>query len=157
MKNNELVEVLGFSEELKEHVKRLNYAWLEKYFRVEKNDVISLTNPKAEIIDKGGHIFFAKKGEEIVGTVSLLKKTDHIFELGKMAVSDKAQGSGIGKILLEHALNFAKQQQGIQAIILYSNTKLESAIHIYRKYGFEEVELEAGLYERADIKMQLLL
>ena len=120
---------------------------------MEKNNVISLSNPKEEIIDKGGFIFYAKLNDEIVGTASLLKKDETTFELGKMAVSGKAQGHKIGTLLLEHCLEFAKQKQ-IKTLILYSNTKLESAIHLYRKYGFSEVELEQGLYERADIKME---
>ena len=147
------IEIIDFSEDQKEAIKTLNYEWLEKYFRVEKNDVISLSNPKEEIIDKGGFIFYAKLNDEIVGTASLLKKNETIFELGKMAVSEKAQGHKIGTLLLEYCLNFAKQKQ-IKTLILYSNTKLESAIHLYRKYGFSEVELEKGLYERADIKME---
>ncbi len=147
------IEIIDFSEELQEHIKTLNYEWLEKFFRVEKSDVISLSNPKKEIIDKGGFIFYAKLNGEIVGTSSLLKKNENIFELGKMAVSKKAQGHRIGTILLEHCLNFAKQKK-IKTIILYSNTQLESAIHLYRKYGFSETELEKGLYERANIKMQ---
>ena len=147
------IEIIDFSEDQKEAIKTLNYEWLEKYFRVEKNDVISLSNPKEEIIDKGGFIFYAKLNDEIVGTASLLKKSETIFELGKMAVSEKAQGHKIGTLLLEYCLSFAKQKQ-IKTLILYSNTKLESAIHLYRKYGFSEVELEQGLYERADIKME---
>jgi N-acetylglutamate synthase-like GNAT family acetyltransferase len=91
--------------------------------------------------------------DEIVGTASLLKKTEAIYELGKMAVTDRAQGQGIGTILLEHCLNEAKQKQ-IKTLILYSNTILKSAIHLYRKYGFVEIELESGLYERANIKME---
>uniref|UniRef100_UPI003137C2CF GNAT family N-acetyltransferase n=1 Tax=Fluviicola taffensis TaxID=191579 RepID=UPI003137C2CF len=59
----------------------------------------------------------------------------------------------IGKILLEHCLEFAKQKQ-IEKLILYSNTKLESAIHLYRKYGFVEIEMEQGVYERGNIKMK---
>lgn len=147
------IEIINFSEDQKEAIKTLNYEWLEKYFRVEKNDVISLSNPKEEIIDKGGFIFYAKLNDEIVGTASLLRKDETTFELGKMAVSGKAQGHKIGTLLLEHCLEFAKQKD-IKTLILYSNTKLESAIHLYRKYGFSEVELEQGLYERADIKME---
>jgi hypothetical protein len=30
---------------------------VEKYFRVEEGDVVSLSNPQEEIIDKGGFIF----------------------------------------------------------------------------------------------------
>lgn len=147
------IEIIKFTNEVKEPIKTLNYEWLEKYFRIEKGDEISLSNPKTAIIDKGGFIYYAKLNNEIVGTVSLLKKTDTIFELGKMAVTKKAQGFKIGTILLEYALNIAKEKQ-IKKLILYSNTILKSAIHLYQKYGFVEIELESGLYERANIKME---
>jgi ribosomal protein S18 acetylase RimI-like enzyme len=146
------IEIIGFSDDLSEPIKTLNYEWLEKYFRVEEGDVISLSDPKKYIIDRGGYICYAKLNGEIVGTASLLKKSDTIYELGKMAVADKAQGHGIGTILLEHCLAVAKQKQ-ILTLVLYSNTILQSAIHLYKKYGFEEIELESGLYERANIKM----
>ena len=147
------IEIIEFSEELSEPIKTLNYEWLEKYFMVEDGDVVSLSNPQEYIINKGGQIYYAKLNGEIVGTASLLKKSETVYELGKMAVSEKAQGQGIGKILLAHCLRAAKEKQ-ISTLILYSNTKLESAIHLYKKNGFEEIELESGLYERANIKMQ---
>lgn len=150
------IEIIDFTDELKEPIKTLNYEWLEKYFRVEKSDIVSLSNPKEEIIDKGGFIFYAKLNGEIVGTASLIKKSESAFELGKMAVSEKAQGDRIGTILLEHCLNIAKQKQ-IKTLILYSNTQLKSAIHLYKKYGFSEIELENGLYDRANIKMEKYL
>lgn len=147
------IQIIDFSQELQEHIKILNYEWLEQYFKVELSDIISLSNPKIEIIDKDGFIFYARLNDEIVGTYSLLKINDNVFELAKMAVSSKAQGHRIGTVLLEHCLKFAKQQQ-IKKLILYSNTSLKPAIHLYRKFGFCEVELETGLYERANIKME---
>ena len=153
MSKKNVVEIIVFSEELSEPIKTLNYEWLEKYFRIEEGDVASLSDPQKHIIDKGGHIYYAKLNGEIVGTASLLKKSETVYELGKLAVSDKAQGHGIGTILIEHCLNIAKQKQ-ITTLILYSNTTLQSAIHLFRKYGFEEVELESGVYERANIKME---
>ncbi|MCG7281635.1 GNAT family N-acetyltransferase [Chryseobacterium taklimakanense] len=120
---------------------------------MEEGDVASLSDPQKHIIDRGGHIYYAKLNGEIVGTASLLKKSETVYELGKLAVSDKAQGYGIGTLLIEHCLNMAKQKQ-ITTLILYSNTILQSAIHLFRKYGFEEVELESGVYERANIKME---
>lgn len=153
MSKKNVVEIIEFSEELSEPIKTLNYEWLEKYFRIEEGDVASLSDPQKHIIDKGGHIYYAKLDGEIVGTASLLKKSETVYELGKWAVSDKAQGHGIGTIVIEHCLNMAKQKQ-IKTLILYSNTILQSAIHLFRKYGFEEVELESGVYERANIKME---
>lgn len=153
MNNKDVVEIIEFSAELSEPIKTLNYEWLEKYFRVEEGDVASLSDPQKHIIDKGGHIYYAQLNGEIVGTASLLKKNETVYELGKLAVSDKAQGHGIGALLLEHCINMAKQKQ-IKTLILYSNTILQSAVHLFKKYGFEEVELESGVYARANIKME---
>ena len=150
------VEIINFSEDLAEHIKRLNYAWIEKYFRLEAGDIQSLSNPQTEIVDKGGLIYYARIGQEIVGTVSLLKKSDSVFELAKMAVSEGYQGYKIGTKLMDHCLAVAKELK-LQKLILYSNRRLLPALHLYQKYGFVEVELEKGLYDRADIKMEMLL
>lgn len=147
------IEIIDYSEELNEPIKKLNYDWLEKYFYVEPYDELSLCNPKEEIIDKGGMIFYARYRNEIVATVSLLKETDTIFELAKMAVTENAQGHYIGNALLEHCFNVAKQKT-IKKIILYSNTKMEAAIHLYRKFGFKEIAIDNGHYVRANIKME---
>ena len=156
MELTDTVDIIAFTEDLKEPIKTLNYEWLEKYFRLEKGDVLSLSNPKKQIIDKGGFIYYARLNNEIVGTASLIKKAEGIYELGKMAVTEKARGHGIGKLLLEHCIDVGRQQ-GFQKIILYSNTILTNAIHLYRKYGFVETELEDGLYDRANIKMEKIL
>ncbi|PIF34597.1 N-acetylglutamate synthase-like GNAT family acetyltransferase [Flavobacterium sp. 9] len=156
MTMNNIVEIIPFSQDLKDHIKTLNIEWLQKYFRVEEKDEIVLSNPQEEIIDKGGLIFYAKYNDEIIGTVSLMKIDDTTFELSKMAVSDKAQGLGIGNKLLIHCLAVA-EENGIKKVLLYSNRKLLPAIHLYRKFGFEEIPLEDGIYERADIKMEKLI
>ena len=154
--NKNKIEIINFNDKLKEDIKTLNYEWLEKYFCIEKGDIISLSNPRKEIIDKGGFIFYAKLDNKIIGTVSLLKKTNNIYELGKMAVSKNAQGLGVGTVLLEYCLKVSKQKK-ISKLVLYSNTILKSAIHLYRKYGFIESKLEGDLYERANIKMEKIL
>lgn len=150
------VEIIPFSIELKQPIKTLNLEWLQKYFKVEPKDKKVLSDPQGEIIDKGGMIFYAQYNSQIVGTVSLLKIDSTTFELSKMAVSDGNQGLGIGKKLLEHCLNEAKAK-GIQKLILYSNRKLLPAIHLYESFGFIEIPVEEGVYERADIKMEKIL
>lgn len=150
---NNTVEIIPFSPDLKDHIKTLNIAWLTKYFKVEEKDTLTLSNPQEEIIDKGGLIFYARYNNEILGTATLLKVNDSTFELSKMAVSDHAQGLGIGNKLLEHCIETAKENN-IKTLFLYSNTILLPAIHLYRKFGFTEIPLETGIYERADIKME---
>ncbi|MCI4443341.1 MAG: GNAT family N-acetyltransferase [Lentimicrobium sp.] len=147
------VIIIPFSPDLKEEIKTLNLEWLQKYFRVEAKDEITLSNPQSEIIDKGGMIFYAQYNGKIVGTVSLIKIDETTFELSKMAVMDGVQGLGIGNKLMEHCIETAKQK-GIKKLLLYSNRKLLPALYLYKKFGFEEVPLEDGAYERADIKME---
>jgi N-acetylglutamate synthase-like GNAT family acetyltransferase len=156
MKLENIVTIIPFSADLTEPIKTLNIEWLKKYFKIEPKDERVLSNPKEEIIDKGGMIFYAKYKEEIVGTISLIKMTDTTFELSKMAVTNGVQGLGIGNKLLQHCLIFALESD-IQKIILYSNRRLKSAIYLYEKFGFEEVFLEQGIYERADIKMEKII
>jgi ribosomal protein S18 acetylase RimI-like enzyme len=150
------IVIIPFSSDLKEPIKTLNLEWLKKYFRVEARDETVLSDPQGEIINKGGLIFYAQYKDEIVGTVSLLKINETTFEVSKMAVTDGVQGLGIGKIMMTHCIAIAKEK-GIEKLILYSNRSLASAIHLYRKYGFEEIPLEDGVYERADIKMEKII
>ncbi|TCN55557.1 GNAT family N-acetyltransferase [Flavobacterium circumlabens] len=150
------VEIIPYSADLKEAVKILNTEWLKKYFRVEEKDELVLSNPQEYIIDKGGFIFYARYNDEILGTYSLLKTDDSTFELGKMAVSDKAQGLGIGNKMLVHCMAVA-EENNIKKLFLYSNRILLPAIHLYEKFGFKEIPLEEGIYERADIKMEKIM
>ena len=151
-----MVTIIEFSDRHKDAFRTLNEEWLKKYFTVEPIDAVLLSEPKKEILDRGGKIFYAMEDDEIVGTVALLNEGNGVFELGKMAVTEKHQGAGIGKKLLEHALRFAKKS-GMKKIILYSHTSLKSAIHLYRKLGFFEVPLDTGHYQRSDIKMEYVL
>lgn len=148
-----MVEIIPFSEDLKEHIRTLNVEWLEKYFFVEPGDAIQLANPKKYIIDEGGFIFYAKAEGKIVGTFSLLKIDDNTFELGKMAVTEKFQGKGIGDVMMKASIKEA-ESLGIKTLILYSNKSLKPAIHLYEKYGFREVPLDEGHYVRANIRME---
>ena len=153
MSTQNKVEIVPFSPDLKEHIKILNIEWLRKYFRVEEKDELVLSNPQEEIINKGGMIFYAKFNDEILGTVSLMKLDEDTFELSKMAVSDKAQGLGIGNKLLIHSIAVA-EENNIKKLLLYSNRILLPALHLYEKFGFIEVPLGDVSYERADIKME---
>ena len=94
------IEIIPFSDALAPHFARLNKAWLEKYFNVEPVDQLMLDNPKEFFIDKGGFIYFARLNDDIVGTFALLKESEAVFELSKMAVGDKYQGMNIGNTML---------------------------------------------------------
>ncbi|MBL0683739.1 GNAT family N-acetyltransferase [Aquimarina mytili] len=149
--------IIPFDPKYAKDFARLNIEWLEKYFVVEPLDKELLQQCEETIINKGGYIFFAKVGDEIAGTFSLINIEENVYELGKMAVSPKFQGLKIGQQLLQFCIDFAKEQEW-KKIILYSNRILENAIYIYNKFGFTEIPIEENpLYKRSNIKMQLIL
>ncbi|MBV7268203.1 bifunctional helix-turn-helix transcriptional regulator/GNAT family N-acetyltransferase [Winogradskyella luteola] len=148
--------LIDYKTEYKNAFYNLNIEWLKTHFYVEPYDEEVLSQPDKYIIDKGGHIFFALKNETIVGTVALMPTEESgILELTKMAVLPEERGQKIGQKLLQHCIDFGKAQQ-LKGLLLYSNTELENAIYLYRKYGFKELELEQNSpYKRSDIKMLL--
>lgn len=151
------LNIIPFESQYAKRFKELNVAWLEKYFFVEPKDTFLLENCEASIIEKGGYIYLAEYKYEIVGCFALIKLGTNEYELGKMAVDPNYQGLKIGQALLRFAIDLGKQNAW-KKLILYSNTKLENALYIYRKYGFIEVEIEKNLpYVRSDIKMELLI
>ena len=137
--------------------KALNIEWLETYFVVETIDELVLSNPQTEIIDKEGFVFMTCIEEKTVGTFAYIKKGEGIYEFSKMAVSPSLRGQGIGNQMMKFAIRFAEQHHW-KKILLYSNTILENSIHLYRKYGFQEVPMEKNvIYSRGNIKMEMIL
>ncbi|MFV8226553.1 GNAT family N-acetyltransferase [Christiangramia aquimixticola] len=151
------MEIVSWKPEYSEEFKQMNIYWLEEFFWVEPHDEEVLGNPEKYIIKPGGNIFFVIEDKEVIGCVALMKMESGIFELTKMAVKPAHRGKKIGQQLMQHTLDYAKNQ-GWKKLIIYSNRKLENAIHLYKKYGFIEIPMgENNPYSRGDIKMSLKL
>lgn len=150
------ISIIGFDPKYAAAFYELNIEWLETYFYVEDFDREVLSNPDKYIINPGGYIFFAVENEQVLGTVALMPYSNKVLELTKMAVSPDHRGKRIGQKLMQHCIDFSVKQD-LDKLILYSNTILENAIHIYRKYGFREIPVEPDSpYLRSNIKMELI-
>ena len=158
LNTNNSIEIISYDNKYAKDFYALNVEWLKTFFYIEPYDEEVLSKPKRYIINKGGHIFFAIENNTVLGTVALMPlKEPNVFELTKMAVSPNQRGKKIGQQLMQHCIDFAKSQ-GFPKLILYSNTKLENAIYIYRKYGFIEIPVEPNCpYVRSDIKMEIII
>ena len=151
------VQIASFDEGLAADFAKLNYEWIEQYFRVEDPDREMLDDPATYIIDNGGEVFFAIIEGKVVGTVAMIRDGDNRFELAKMAVSGGHKGQGIGDRLMHACIEFAREK-GKSSIFLLSNTKLRPAINLYRKHGFIETPIDVHTpYERVNIRMELAL
>ena len=150
------VKIVSYSDKYSKFFYDLNHDWLTEFFYIEEYDKKVLKNCKEEIIDKGGYIFFALYGTEVVGTMALILKEKRKYELNKMAVKKDLRGKGIGHQLIQFIIDFSNKNN-FQSIVLYSNTVLKNSIHLYNKFGFKEKDNPDAPYKRSDIKMELKL
>ena len=151
---NNVVEIIEYDDKYQPDFKRLNLDYLDKYNLTESHDMIILDNPRETVLERGGFLWLAKAGEEIVGTVGIMPEGHGIFELIKMCVAESWRGRGISKLLLETCLHKVKELRG-EKLILFSNHQLKTALKLYEKYGFKNVEVTDSPFETADVKMEL--
>lgn len=152
------LEIIKWDERYREDFVAISKRWLEKNELMEAADQEMIDNPYDSIIRDGGMIFFASLDSEIVGTVALINYEDDIFELVKLGVRNKYRNLGVASALMETAINFAVEQN-ISKVILYTHETLETAIALYGKYGFEQVEFSTDdtAYDKVDMKMEKIL
>jgi putative acetyltransferase len=132
---------------------RLNLDWLERYFSVEDIDRRVLGDPERYILAPGGHVFFAAEGERVIGTGALLREREGVYEVGKMAVDPAWQGRGIGRRILQAAIDRFVALNGT-LLFLESNRRLAPALHLYEALGFRDRGLKPDShYARSDIYM----
>lgn len=156
METKENIQIVEYHSKYKSAFKTLNLEWISKYFEMEEADYKVLDNPEEYILNKGGKILVALYNDEPAGVCALIKMEDpnYDYEMAKMAVSPKAQGKKIGWLLGQAVINSAKEL-GALKIYLESNTRLQPAINLYHKMGFQEITGHSSPYQRVDIQMEL--
>jgi DNA-binding MarR family transcriptional regulator/N-acetylglutamate synthase-like GNAT family acetyltransferase len=86
--------------------------------------------------------WIAEKDGQNVGCVMLVKKSKTIAKLRLLLVEPSARGMGIGKRLVEECISFARRS-GYRKIVLWTQSELDSARHIYQAAGFRLVGKQA--------------
>ncbi len=151
------IDLVEYRPELRPDFERLNRIWLEQHSLLEPVDLEYLREPERLILAHGGQVFFAMKGEAVVGTCAAIPISATTWELAKLAVDPSTRGLGIGRRLCEAVLAYARAA-GATEIVLTSHTALVEAIRLYETLGFRHAPLPADVrYETANVYMQLIL
>lgn len=148
------LRVVPFAASMRAHFYRLNAQWLEKYFSIEAFDRRMLNDPETHVLEPGGAIFFAQRGNDVIGTCALLQESPGVFELSKMGVDESFQGQGAGRRLLQAAIAEFHHRQG-RELFLESSSRLTTALSMYARAEFVmQPGTRAGSkYQRADVYM----
>ena len=148
-------QVIPFSPEYAAYFEALNREWIEQHFAVEEPDRAVFADPFGTIVAPGGQVFFVIAGGQVQGTCAVIRHSESVFELAKMAVSSEARGRGYGDLLIKAAVDFARLA-GARTLMLISNAQLAPALRLYAKHGFRDVPLQGSHgYDRADVQMEL--
>jgi ribosomal protein S18 acetylase RimI-like enzyme len=87
-------------------------------------------------------IFLAKSKDKLIGMCKMSghksKKTIHNCELSLYVLEDYSN-KGLGTLLLDYSINYARITQAIKNIYLEVREDNKYAIKLYEKYGFKKV------------------
>ncbi|MBC7946356.1 MAG: GNAT family N-acetyltransferase [Chitinophagaceae bacterium] len=148
------IRIIDYEPQHQPWFEKFNRAWIEEMFEMEPVDEWVVTNPDKAIIEPGGAILMAEYVGMIAGTVGLRKVAEDTYEFTKMAVGEAFRRKGIAEALSFASFRKAKEL-GARNVILYSNRKNAGAIKLYEKIGFRQLEVEPGVYKRANVKMAI--
>lgn len=115
------------------------YGWDQRFEALVAqivSDFINNYNPIRE------RCWIAEMNGEIVGSVFVVQSSETVAKLRLLLVEPKARGLGLGTRLVEECIRFARRS-GYQKLMLWTNSILVEARHIYQKTGFILTEQEA--------------
>ena len=105
-------------------------------------------DPSKELVEKylkDSEIYVAKLGNEIIGVYVLYPINAEKAEIKNIAVEEKLQGKGIGKLLLEDAFKLAKIK-GYKELIIGTANSSTGQLYLYQKTGFEISEIKWNFF-----------
>ena len=106
----------------------------------------SLNDMHAEYDQPRMAYFVVEEDEKIIGCAGIapLKNGDpEVCELQKMYFLPEARGRGIGSQMMDHCLNYAKEQ-GFKQCYLETLPYMKNAIKLYNRTGFENLQKPMG-------------
>lgn len=130
-------------------IRKMQKSDVPEVYKIEK-EAFSIPwseNAFLESLELPHAMFFVAEYEgEIAGYVGMY----HVFQEGditNIAVKSSARGKGIAHALLEE-LQKQAIESGILDLTLEVRESNERAIHIYEKFGFENVGIRKNFYEK---------
>lgn len=103
-----------------------------------------------------GRLYLIYCDEKLAGCIGLRKIDNQNCEMKRLYIRPEFRGQKLANILVEKIIEDAKEI-GYSHMLLDTLPFLESAIHIYKKFGFYEIEsyndspMDTSIYMRFDL------
>jgi len=86
-------------------------------------------------------IFSIFEGQEFVGLIQKIRQEDRNLHIGRFFITPKKQGQGLGSQALRKFVSLAFENEDIDSISLNVFEANQRAQNLYRKEGFEIVQM----------------
>ena len=86
-------------------------------------------------------IFSIFEGQEFVGLIQKIRQEDRNLHIGRFFITPKKQGQGLGSQALKKFVSLAFENEDIDSISLNVFEANQRAQNLYRKEGFEIVQM----------------
>lgn len=113
-------------------------------------DLLLLADPSRKIVEeylKRGDCYIAEGDNQVVGVYVLLPTRPETVELVNVAVAEKHQGRGIGKLLVMDAIKTAKGK-GYKTIEIGTGNSSIGQLALYQKCGFRIAGIDTDFFIR---------
>jgi ribosomal protein S18 acetylase RimI-like enzyme len=113
-------------------------------------DLLLLADPSKSIITSYIHrarCFIAELNQRIVGEYVLLATRPQTAEIVNLAVSEDMQGRGIGRQLVLHAVELARQH-GFKELEIGTGNSSLGQLALYQKCGFRMASIDRDFFTR---------
>lgn len=102
---------------------------------------------KRLLVAPSAHIYVCEQNNTLIGYYLLLtRKNSQRWRLYSIATAPEARGTGLGRALLEHAIDVARNNAAI-SLGLEVKTDNATAIRLYEKLDFAVIDLLPGYYD----------
>lgn len=111
------------------------------------NDAWSKSNMKSELVAPHTTYVVAEQGDEVVGYAGLSKLASSTSsDIQTIAVTDSHRGSGIGRLLMQSLLEFAREQ-GAKDVLLEVREDKPTPQALYGSLGFVAIDRRENYYQ----------
>lgn len=84
-------------------------------------------------------LWICERDTQIVGSILLMHRKEGEAQLRYFYLESDCRGLGLGNKLLQQVIDFAKERN-YHKIYLWTENELDTALHLYRKFGFQFAE-----------------
>lgn len=147
------MKIIPFEERYRQDFIDFNTDWIVSNFGfLEEHDKETFDNIDKEL-QRGAMIFFAIENDTALAACMAMPMEGTTWELCKLGSNKHFPHKGAGSAVFRACMDWALEH-GAQRLFIMSNSRLKPALHIYEKFGFQEIALDDYEYVRGDIAFE---